>query len=36
LGGYLFDVWKQYPFLLVAVLNVVLLLATFVLNRKEP
>ena len=35
LGGYLFDVWKQYPFLLVAVLNVVLLFATFVLNKKD-
>jgi MFS family permease len=34
-GGFLFDVWKQYPFLLVAILNILLLLAAFVLNRNN-
>jgi MFS family permease len=34
-GGYLFDVWKPYPFLVVAILNVLLLGATFWLNRKQ-
>jgi MFS family permease len=34
IGGYLFDVWKPYPFLVVAILNVLLLGATFWLNRR--
>jgi MFS family permease len=34
IGGYLFDVWKPYPFLVVAILNVLLLIVTFWLNRK--
>jgi hypothetical protein len=32
--GYLFDVWQQSLFLLVAVLNVLLLVAAFVLKEK--
>lgn len=34
-GGYLFDVWKPYPFLVVALLNV-LLLAGALLVRRRP
>ena len=34
IGGYLFDVWKPYPFLVVAILNVLLLGATFWLDRR--
>ena len=32
-GGYLFDIWKPYPFLVVAVLNLLLLGAAFWLTR---
>jgi MFS family permease len=33
-GGFLFDIWKPYPFFVVAILNVLLLFVTFWLNRK--
>jgi len=34
-GGYLFDVWKQYPFLVVALLNGALLLSALVMKRRR-